>query len=72
MNRPGVIAFFLERHDLVVAKLAAFREKDVRFVTELAAVGLINVQVARERLDSTALHPLARQRASELLENLGR
>ena len=70
-NGPGVLASFLERHDLVVAKLAAFREKDVRFVAELATAGLIDLQIARERLDNTALHPVARQRAEGLLETLG-
>ena len=70
-NGPGVVAFFLERHDLVVAKLAALREKDVRFVTELATAGLIDLQTARERLDHTTLHPVARQRAAGLLETLG-
>lgn len=69
-NGPGVLASFLERHDLVVAKLAAFREKDVRFVTELAAAGLIDIQIARERLENTALHPVAKQRATGLLETL--
>ena len=63
-----MVASFLERHDLVVAKLAAFREKDVRFVTELAAAGLVDLQIARERLDNTALHPVARQRVAGLLE----
>jgi hypothetical protein len=70
-NGPGVVAFFLERHDLVVAKLAALREKDVRFVAELATAGLIDLQIARERLDNTTLHPVARQRAAGLLETLG-
>ena len=70
-NGPGFVASFLERHDLVVAKLAAFREKDVRFVTELATAGLIDLQIARERLDDTALHPVAKQRAAGLLQTLG-
>lgn len=70
-NGPGVVASFLERHDLVVAKLAAFREKDVRFVTELATAGLIDLPIVQERLDNTALHPVARQRAAGLLETLG-
>ena len=70
-NGPRILASFLERHDLVVAKLAAFREKDVRFVTELANAGLVDIQIARERLESTDLHPLAKQRATGLLETLG-
>ncbi len=69
-NGPGVVASFLERHDLVVAKLAAFREKDIRFVTELAAAGLVDLQIARERLENTTLHPVAKQRATGLLETL--
>lgn len=69
-NGPGAIASFLERHDLVVAKLAAFREKDVRFVTALTRAGLIDPQIALERLESTGLHPLARQRAVGLLTAL--
>jgi hypothetical protein len=69
-NGPGGLASFLERHDLVVAKLAAFREKDIRFVTELAAAGLVDIQIARERLENTTLHPVARQRATGLLDTL--
>lgn len=69
-NGRGVVASFLEPHDLVVAKLAAFREKDVRFVTALARAGLIDAHVALERLEQTDLHPVARQRAAGLLVGL--
>lgn len=70
-NGPGVLASFLERHDLVVAKLAAFREKDIRFVTELAAAGLVDIQIAQARLEHTTFHPVAKERATRLLETLG-
>lgn len=70
-NGPGAVASFLEPHDLMVAKLAAFREKDVRFVTALTRAGLIEPQVALERLEHTDLHPVARQRAAGLLAGLG-
>lgn len=70
-NGPGTVARFLERHDLVVAKLAAFREKDVRFVSELVKAKLVDPETARARLDQTNLHPVARQRAAALLDVLG-
>ncbi|MBS2936961.1 hypothetical protein KDN32_04285 [Nocardioides sp. J2M5] len=69
-NGPGAVASFLEPHDLVVAKLAAFREKDVRFVTALARAGLVDPDVALQRLEHTDLHPVARQRAAGLLAGL--
>lgn len=53
-----------------VTKLAAFREKDVRFVTALTRAGLIDPQVALDRLEHTDLHPVARQRAAGLLAGL--
>ena len=70
-NGPGVLASFLERHDLVVAKLAAFREKDIRFVSELAAAGLVDIRIAQARLEHTTLHPVAKERVTRLLETLG-
>ncbi|WP_207769475.1 DUF6036 family nucleotidyltransferase [Nocardioides currus] len=69
-NGPGTVASFLDPHDLVVAKLAAFREKDVRFVTALTRAGLVDPLVALERLEHTELHPVARQRAAGLLVGL--
>ena len=69
-NGPGVLAAFLERHDLAVAKLAAFREKDLRFVTELVKAQLVDPDIVLERLGETELHPVARQRATSLVEGL--
>lgn len=69
-NGPGVLASFLERHDLAVAKIAAFREKDIRFVSELVKAQLVDPEVVLERLTQTDLHPVARQRATGLLEGL--
>lgn len=69
-NGPGVIASFLEPHDLAAAKLAAFREKDVQFVSELAKAHLLDPATVRDRLDDIDLNPTAYQRASSLLENL--
>jgi hypothetical protein len=69
-NGPGVLASFLERHDLAVGKLAAFREKDIRFVSELVKARLVDPDVVIERLAQTELHPVARQRATALIEAL--
>jgi hypothetical protein len=69
-NGPGVLASFLERHDLAAAKLAAFREKDIRFVSELVKAQLVDPAVVLERLALTAPHPVARQRATTLIEGL--
>ncbi|WP_300682551.1 DUF6036 family nucleotidyltransferase [Nocardioides sp.] len=69
-NSPGVLASFLERHDLAVAKLAAFREKDIRFVSELVKAQLVNPAVVLTRLERTDLHPVARQRAAALVKGL--
>ena len=40
----------LDPHDLVLAKLAAYREKDLDFCWELAQAGLVDTSVLRERL----------------------
>ena len=42
-------AMCLERHDLVVSKLAARREKDMEFSFALIAAGLVDLQVLLER-----------------------
>ncbi|WP_370247811.1 hypothetical protein [Nocardioides sp.] len=67
---PGAVACFLERHDLAAAKLAAFRAKDIRFVTTLADAQLIDLATVRERIEQTDLSPVARHRALTLLDSL--
>ncbi|MFC4613956.1 DUF6036 family nucleotidyltransferase [Cellulomonas algicola] len=49
-SAPGR-ALCLERHDLAVSKLAAFREKDLDFVHALLRAGLLDPPVVLERLD---------------------
>jgi hypothetical protein len=41
-SREPVTAWFLETHDLALAKLAAGREKDIEFVTEALIAGLVD------------------------------
>lgn len=51
-SAPGR-AHCLEKHDLAVSKLAAFREKDLEFVHALLACGLLSAEVLVERLEGT-------------------
>ena len=46
------IGWCLEAHDLIVSKLAAGREKDLAFVKTAVRCGLINPEIARERIQS--------------------
>lgn len=41
---------FVDRHDLVVAKLAANRPKDRAFVSSLAVHGLVDLEIIRDRV----------------------
>ncbi|MBA2531006.1 MAG: hypothetical protein H0V23_02735 [Nocardioidaceae bacterium] len=43
-------ARFLDKHDLAVSKLAAFREKDREFVAALIEAGLVEPAIIRERV----------------------
>lgn len=61
-SAPGR-AHCLERHDLAVAKLAAFREKDLEFVAALLAVDLLDPDVLLARITGTpSLSPPHRRR----------
>ena len=48
-DAPPSEARCLERHDLIIAKLVAGREKDVEFVTALVAADLVDVRVLLDR-----------------------
>jgi hypothetical protein len=63
-SAPGR-AHCLERHDLAVSKLSAFREKDLEFVSALLGVGLLDADVLLARIGSTpTLAPPHRRRLS--------
>ncbi|QTV80576.1 DUF6036 family nucleotidyltransferase [Microbacterium sp. NIBRBAC000506063] len=55
-GKPVFTGWCLERHDLCVAKLCAFREKDQNFVLALASAGLISTEIIVERLGTIAAH----------------
>ncbi len=49
---PEFTGWCLEKHDLCVAKLCAFREKDVNFVSALMKAGLVDTEHIANRLQS--------------------
>jgi hypothetical protein len=63
-------ARFLDKHDLVVSKLAAFRDKDRAFVAALLHAGLVDPDTVRQRAallpDATA--PLVSERILSWLD----
>lgn len=52
-NTMGAVGWCLEPHDLAVSKLAAGREKDIRFVQAMLRERLITAEVVRARLRAT-------------------
>ncbi|MCP3425501.1 hypothetical protein NBM05_05590 [Rothia sp. AR01] len=66
---PRFTGWCLERHDLCVAKLCAFREKDRRFVDALLVAGLVQKPTITHRLSTISeRHRDAATRATEWLE----
>jgi hypothetical protein len=62
---PRYTGWCLDKEDLCVAKLCAFREKDVNFVGALLHAGHVEADVIRERLPTVAAkHRDAADRAS--------
>ena len=63
-GRQQFTGWCLDRHDLCVAKLCAFRTKDQNFVAALLNAGLVEASVIAERLTSVpAAHEHAASRA---------
>ena len=56
-NTNGITGLCLERHDLCVSKLAAFREKDRQFVRALILAGIVDPTVLADRLAHTKIPP---------------
>ena len=57
----------LERHDLVVSKVLAHREKDLAFARSLLVAGLVDREVLLSRLDVTDTSPVRLSRARNRL-----
>lgn len=59
----------LERHDLVIAKLVAMREKDLAFVTALLDADLVDLDVLLERASELgSVPPTVQRRVRDWLE----
>ncbi len=61
-NTRGATGWCLEVHDLVLSKLVAGREKDVRFLRVAAAAGLVQQDVLLARLATMTLDVAVRDR----------
>lgn len=64
----GLKAYCLEPHDLVVAKLAAGRDKDKIFIRELLRHNLVKLDVIGKRLAQTPVPPSQRASMTALLK----
>ena len=56
-SRMRVVAFCLERHDLILSKLAANRERDWEFAKDAIAAGLVDLEILEDRVDSLPVPP---------------
>ena len=66
-NTRQATGLCLEKHDLVLAKLAAGREKDHRFVADALREELVDPRILTERLEAM---PLSSERLERLRETL--
>jgi hypothetical protein len=68
----GVTGLCLEKHDLCIAKLVAFRDKDLQFVRALVAADLVDVEVLQDRLKITVIPEQTRSRIQGFLTSARR
>jgi hypothetical protein len=69
-NTGGRTGLCLDPHDLCLAKLAAYREKDLVFVGSLIEAGLVDPAVVAERLDDMgSADPRAVERIRQYLQH---
>lgn len=67
-NTRGVTGWCLEPHDLVVAKTLAGRDKDLVFLRDAVAAGLVTVGVLLARLDTVSVDEVRRRAARTRIE----
>ncbi len=56
-NTRQATGLCLEKHDLVLSKLAAGREKDYRFVADALREKIVDARILRERIEKMPLSP---------------
>jgi hypothetical protein len=66
-NTRGATAWCMEPHDLVVAKLAAGRERDVAYARAALRAGIVDATVLRERIAQLDVDPARRDHIRSLL-----
>lgn len=64
-NTRGVTAWCLEIHDLLLAKTAAGRDKDLRFLADAARYGMAKQDILLERLGSMLIEDSLRERCKQ-------
>lgn len=67
-NTRQATGLCLEKHDLVLSKLAAGREKDYRFVADALREGIVESETLEERLESMPLSPQRLEQLRSALE----
>lgn len=70
-NTRGATGWCMEPHDLVLAKLAAGREKDVEFARALLQHGLVDAHLLVERLAQLPVREPQRVAIRQLIDALG-
>lgn len=69
-GEPPFTGWCLDKEDLCVAKLIAFREKDRNFVAALLDVSLVNRDLTETRLSTVSEeHPAPTERALDSLNS---
>ena len=75
-NTGGVTGWCLEIHDLAVSKLAAGRDKDLKYIRTLLRHELLRSGTLENRIEDTPATPAGKQamraRLTELLDDLSR
>ena len=69
-NTRGAVGLCLEPHDLVISKLIAGREKDLRFAAAAARAGIVGSKGLRARLATTALSDAERELVAARIDGL--
>lgn len=70
--QPETAAMCVEKHDLVVSKLVAGRQKDLEFAIALVAAGLVEVQTLIERAEALPRPRAVVQRVRDAIDRCAR
>jgi hypothetical protein len=75
-RRPGeegsVFALCLERHDLILSKCVAGRERDWEFATDALREGVVELDELLRRVDDLPVEVERRERVTAMLQGIGK